>query len=373
MAAMTSTASAGSDSKAVISPIGMAIENPPQPVLGTDGRYHLAYEITIVNQTAKPTVINSVVVRSGAKQIGETLDAADVGALLRVNGSDSSTIPGGGSALLFMDVTYKRAKDKPKRLTHRFNLTFDPGVSNQSIAFTGVSTKVVQQQPLVVEPPLRGKRWVVANGCCSPINVHRGATLAIDGTVHVPERFAIDFVQVQNDLLLFKGPLNQNSSYPYFGDNIHSATGGKVVSTQDNLPEQTPGSLDPNATVQTAGGNHIVVRVDSGHYAFYAHMQPGSLKVKPGDRVRPGQVIGKLGNTGNTDAAHLHFHIMDGPSPLQSNGLPFVYTKFSGSGQGTNVPEIQAGAPLNIDASKLKGKYENRMPLNDQLINFPGS
>lgn len=367
---LVSSASAGPDKTAVISPLGMSIEHAPQPVLGTDNLFHLAYEITIVNQAGKPTVINSVTARSGGKAIGAKLIGPDLGGLLRVNGIDSSTIPAGGSALLFMDVTYKSKKDKPKRLTHSFNLTFDPGASNQNIQFSGVPTSVNQESPLVVQPPLRGKRWIAANGCCNPINAHRGATLSIDGTVHAPERFAIDFVQVQANGLLFNGPLADNNSYPYFGDSIHSATGGKVVHVQDGLKEQTPGSLDPNATVQTAGGNYVVVRVDSEHYAFYAHMQPGSPTVKKGDKVKPGQVLGKLGNTGNTDAAHLHFHIMDGPSPLQSNGLPFVYSKFSGSGLGTNVAEIQAGAPLKIDASKLKGNYVNRMPLGDQVINF---
>lgn len=372
LGALAPVAFAGSDKNAVISPIGMSIENAPQPVLGTDNRYHLAYEITIVNQAPKPTVINSVQARSGGKAIGAKLIGPDLGGLLRINSGDPSTIPGGGSALLFMDVTYKSKKDKPKRLTHSFNLTFDPGVANQNISFTGVPTSVSQASPIVVAPPLRGNRWVVANGCCNPINAHRGATLAIDGTVQAPERFAIDFVQVQKDGLLFNGPLADNKSYPYFGDNIRSATGGKVVTIQDGLPEQTPGSLDPNATVQTAGGNYVVVRVDSKHYAFYAHMQPGSITVKKGDTVKSGEVLGKLGNTGNTDAAHLHFHIMNGPSPLQSNGLPFVFKKFSGSGHGTNVAEIQAGAPLKINASKLKGNYVNRMPLGDQVVNFPG-
>ncbi len=365
-----STASAAS--KAVISPLGFSIANAPQPVRGTDGKFHLAYEITIVNQAPKPTVINSVVARSGGKAIGDKLIGPELGGLLRINSGDPSTIPGGGSALLFMDVTYRKASQKPKRLTHSISLTYDPGATNQIISFSGVPTSVVQSDPIVVEPPLRGPRWVAANGCCNPINAHRGATLAIDGTVDVPERFAIDFVQVQKDLLLFNGPLNQNSSYPYFGDSIHSATGGKVVGTQDGLPEQTPGSLDPNATVQTAGGNYVVVRVDKKHYAFYAHMQPGSLKVKKGDTVKPGQIIGKLGNTGNTDAAHLHFHIMDGPSPLESNGLPFVYDRFTGSGHGSNVAEIQAGAALKIDATKLKGSYRKVMPLGDQVVNFRG-
>ena len=61
-------------------------------------------------------------------------------------------------------------------------------------------------------------------------------------------------------------------------------------------------------------------------------MQPGSLKVEVGDRVRADQVLGLLGNSGNTDAPHLHFHVMDSPSPLLSDGLPFELAAFEGEG-----------------------------------------
>src|SRR4051794_39339030 len=71
------------------------------------------------------------------------------------------------------------------------------------------------------------------------------------------------------------------------------------------------------------GGNHVILSLRNGHYAFYAHLQPGSIRVKPGDRVRRGQVLGLLGNSGNSNATHLHFHIMNGDSWFASEGLPF--------------------------------------------------
>jgi murein DD-endopeptidase MepM/ murein hydrolase activator NlpD len=77
-------------------------------------------------------------------------------------------------------------------------------------------------------------------------------------------------------------------------------------------------------TSETVAGNHIVLDLGGGRYAFYAHFQPGSLKVKVGDRVTRGQVIGLVGNSGNSTEPHLHFHISDGVSPLGSEGLPYV-------------------------------------------------
>ena len=99
-------------------------------------------------------------------------------------------------------------------------------------------------------------------------------------------------------------------------------------------------------------------------------MQPGSLKVKVGDAVKTGQVLGLLGNTGNTDGAHLHFHIMDGPSPLLSNGLPFVFTHFTGEGRVTDGQALQKFEVAPVDTSALTGTHDKEMPLNLEVVAF---
>ena len=80
--------------------------------------------------------------------------------------------------------------------------------------------------------------------------------------------------------------------------------------------------LGPKLTVENVDGNHIVENIGGGVCAFYAHLQKGSLLVKPGDKVKKGDKIAKLGNTGNSNASHMHFHLMNGPSVLGSDGLP---------------------------------------------------
>jgi len=369
--ALAGPAAAGPDADAQIVPLGMTIENPPQAVLGADGNNHLAYEITIVNQTPGEVTIQSVQARTGGQPIGARLEGQSLADLLRVNSGGGPAIPGGGSALLFMDVQYAKNSPRPKRLTHAFTMSLSqPPDPAQSFSFEGVPVRVSKARPLVVAAPLRGPRWVAGNGCCNPINAHRGATLSIDGTVRVPERFAIDWVQLAPSMRLFEGPIDDLASYAYFGDPIHSVAAGRVVAVQDGLPEQTPGSLPEGQTVQTAGGNHVVVKLAPRRYAFYAHMQPGSVRVEVGDRVRAGQVLGLLGNTGNTDAPHLHFHIMDGPSPLQSNGLPFVHTRFTGEGLITDESVLQSGEVVPVDAQALSGPFRKQMPMGLQVVDF---
>ena len=74
------------------------------------------------------------------------------------------------------------------------------------------------------------------------------------------------------------------------------------------------------------------IDLGNGNYAFYAHMIPGSQTVKLGDNVSAGQVIGRLGNSGNSTAPHLHFHVGDAPSPLGTEGVPFVIDEYSDLG-----------------------------------------
>jgi hypothetical protein len=286
--------------------------------------------------------------------------------------------------MLFPDVTLPPDTAFPPTLRHRFSLTVQPAAPAatpgdrdpapphaQRITFVGVPVQVGQRAPVVVAPPLRGGRWLVGNGCCALVTAHRGATLPINGSTYVAERFAIDFVRLDADGRLFTGDKATLTSYPFFGAEIHAVADGTVVATENGMPEQVPGSLPAGATIHDAAGNHVVVDIGDGRFAFYAHLQPGSVRVKPGERVTRGQVLGLLGNSGNTDAPHLHFHVMDGPSPLRANGLPYTFTSFVGNGVVTSEATLWDGAPAPIDAAALAGPHSNELPLNDQLITFP--
>ena len=101
-----------------------------------------------------------------------------------------------------------------------------------------------------------------------------------------------------------------------------------MVAVVDGLPEQVAGNSPIGLPLDQYGGNHIVQDIGGGNYAFYAHLKTDSIEVKPGDQLKTGQVIAALGNSGNTDAPHLHFHVMSTPDWLLSNGVPFVFSSF---------------------------------------------
>jgi murein DD-endopeptidase MepM/ murein hydrolase activator NlpD len=115
----------------------------------------------------------------------------------------------------------------------------------------------------------------------------------------------------------------------------------------------------------------VIIDIGHGHFAFYAHFQPNTLKVHKGDKVRRGQVLALLGNSGNSDAPHLHFGIEDGPLPFASNGLPFVFSSFTTTGTITNpFDDVAAGGTAQIGPARA-GLHHNELPLNDDVITFP--
>jgi murein DD-endopeptidase MepM/ murein hydrolase activator NlpD len=96
------------------------------------------------------------------------------------------------------------------------------------------------------------------------------------------------------------------------------------------MPEEIPGRIP--VAVKGPGdylGNHVVVQIGRRVWAVYAHLQPGSIPVRVGERVTTGQRLGLLGNSGNSTQAHLHFQLSDGPDYLTSTSLPFVFDHYT--------------------------------------------
>jgi murein DD-endopeptidase MepM/ murein hydrolase activator NlpD len=121
-------------------------------------------------------------------------------------------------------------------------------------------------------------------------------------------------------------------------------------------------------TLETVGGNHVIVNLGDSVYAFYAHLQPGSITVHVGDTVRRGQTLGLVGNSGNSTEPHLHFHLSDANSPLGGEGLPYVYTAFEVEGR---VGRLQADKiPWTPFATREPRTLE--MPLENVVVRFPG-
>jgi murein DD-endopeptidase MepM/ murein hydrolase activator NlpD len=142
----------------------------------------------------------------------------------------------------------------------------------------------------------------------------------------------------------------------------------------DGRPEQTPGKYPTNISLDEADGNCVILDLGGGRFAMYAHMQPGSIKVRKGDRVKSGQVIGLVGDSGNSVVPHLHFQVMDAASSLGSNGLPYEIREFLVTGKtgGTKAFDEaeEKGTPLAITALSPVLQVKDAMPLDQLIVSF---
>jgi hypothetical protein len=185
----------------------------------------------------------------------------------------------------------------------------------------------------VIASPLRGKGWMAVNG---PSNTsrHRRAMITLGGRRYIAQRFAIDWVQLGSDGKTFTGDPLKNASYHAYGQNALAVADGVVVEVKDGIAENVP-QAEPAVpiTLETIAGNHVLVDLGGGAVALWAHLQPGSLKVKLGDHVKRGQVLGLVGNSGNSSEPHLHFHVTNGPSNLGAEGVPYAFDAFERDGK----------------------------------------
>jgi murein DD-endopeptidase len=221
---------------------------------------------------------------------------------------------------------------------------------------------------MTIGPPLVGDFWLAANG---PSNAsgHRRTMIAVDGMARIPQRFAADWLQLAPDGTTRSGDANDNKNYLAYGEEAIAIADAVVSAVKDGIPENVPGpaSRAVPITLETVGGNHVILNLGDGVYAFYAHLQPGSLKVNVGDRVRRGQRLGLVGNSGNSTEPHLHFQLSDANSPLGTEGVPYVLSAFEVQGriEGWQGGTFPSWKPLATpEARKLE------MPLANVIVRF---
>jgi murein DD-endopeptidase len=359
--------------------IEFRVPKPPTLAAGDSGSF-LAYELHVTNITPALMQLKRVEVLDGDNLTRSLLALADTGitrVLTRpgsnVLPSQRSNIAGGSRAMVFLWVPLP-ADVRPATVRHR--LTFQPmkvdSVTKQPVAegepqvLEGAVVRVDHGVPRI-DPPLRGE-WVAANGPSNQSG-HRRTQLALGGTVTIPQRFAIDFLQVNDSGITYRGDRSRNENFIAYGMEALAVADGIIVQTKDSIPENTGGPMSRAVpiTLETVGGNHVVLEIGRGQYAFYAHLQPGSLRVRVGDRVKRGQVIGLVGNSGNSTEPHLHFHLVDaiapGTSTLGAEGIPYAFPALEVVGRCVLAASVQCTRTAPIRVS-------DAMPLQNQLVRF---
>ena len=359
-------------------PVEMDVPLTPTP-FKADGKTHLVYELHLTNFSGSELTLSRVEVLNGSgdAQLGQYEGTELTSRLARPgvppSNQDKQRVGAGMRAIVYVWLTIDAQTQVPMTLRHRITASLAaPASAGSETAKTdpievkgeGGEIQVSRTAPVVISPPLRGGEWLAANG---PANAsgHRRALIPVGGKAHIAQRFAIDWVQLREDGQTFTGDKLKNENYRCYGAEALAVADGVVVAVKDGIPQNIPGATSRAVpiTLETVGGNHVILDLGQGRYAFYAHLQPGSLRVKPGDKVRRGQVVGLVGNSGNSTEPHLHFHISNANSPLASEGLPYVLESFEQQGQGWGWKASGKDAAVQ--------KHMLEIPLQNAVVRFP--
>lgn len=361
----------------VLTPLVADVLFPPQAVPGSDGRRHLVYEFGLANASPAATALQKIeVIEADTAKTLFTLDRDDIARRLSIGGrrgAESADLGTGQFGVVFLHVPLNAAAPTPSSLVHRISLRLALPIPVDITEIVG-RTDVSRVAPPVLGPPLIGKGFVAADGCCDTIR-HVRALLPLNGSFALAQRFAIDWEQVDGENRLVKGSLADPKNYTIHGQPVLAVADGRVVSARNDLPEQIPGALPPNLPVAEADGNFVVLDIGGGAYVLYAHLQPGSVLVGAGALVKRGDILGKVGNTGNSQAPHLHLHVMDGPSPLLSNGIPYVFESITVTAvDSAGTPDFDkaeaTGKPLTLTLLTPPRRLHNVLPLDLSVVEF---
>lgn len=356
-------------------PLVYEVRFPPAPVKA-EGTFHLIYELHLANFSRREVTLQKVEILGRAEGAIETYEGDRLSKCLTRPGKpldveNKSVLEGGAQAVLFIMVSFKSRAEVPESLAHRVTAEYLRGEEEKvTLRGEGAPVTVSRKETAVIGPPVRPGVWLAGN--CpgdGPVG-HRLSLQPWNSKLVVNERYAIDFMKLDPEYRMVRGDRSKNANWGSYGEEVVAVADGVITRVKDGIVENTTvGEYAVPNSLESGAGNTIVLDIGQGSYAVYAHLKSASLRVKVGDHVRKGQALAVIGNSGISDAPHLHFHLLDANSVLGGEGLPFVFERFEQLGpfeQPEDRPD-QAWSPSGKSTMRDK-----EMPLGDVVVKFPG-
>ncbi len=302
----------------------------------SNGRTYLTYELYLTNFAARPITLRRVEILDADDSAAAPIAAFEAGqldALMQPIGAQTSAdgssdlhqLGAGRSVVVFLWIALEHGARVPNKLRQR--------VVTAEFVADGAVIATHHTELLVLGPPVTGTNWFADDGPSNDReNHHRRGILVFEGRVLISRRYAIDWQQNQNGTT-FSGEASDNRSYHAYGKPVLAVADGTVVTARDGLPDNVPrhnGEFTPavEITPDTVFGNYIVLDLGGRQFASYLHLQPGSLRVKEGDHVRRGQVLAKIGDSGDAREPHVHFQVQTSSDPLTGEGVPYLIDRY---------------------------------------------
>ena len=342
-----------------------------QVVRGDDGKDHVEYELLVVNAVDQPVTLTSLTVLDpAAKELtrieGPVLVAATQTLLDK---RPVMEIPASAAVSVDVDLIVPPGTAL-ERVTHRLVYSVPAGTSTavfvEPPVIDGPEVVINRRPATVIKPPVKGDGWLSTSACCTP-NVHRDLRVAVNGRrIETPETFAVDWALLKGDRV-YEGDGSRNDQFYVYGADVYVVANGTVVSVQDGKPDATPNKAMTPKTLSDFGGNQVMLEIAPKVYAVYAHLQPGSLRVKVGDTVKVGATLAKIGNTGPSLGPHLHFGLLNRPDLFTGRSLPFVIDSYTLAGRADFKASQGDTVAITPESKQVRSAY----PLYGGIQNFP--
>jgi murein DD-endopeptidase MepM/ murein hydrolase activator NlpD len=316
---------------AAFPPTQLDVRTPLEPtVLPSGGRNYLIYELHLRNFTEEAMHIRRIEViagRAATERALAVVAGTQLNERVRLVGPETQDaqphLAAGQSAVAYLCLAFDAAVPVPEKLRHR--LVLDGATADGPEIDT-------HHTPLkVLGRPLAGENWSADNGP-SIESHHRMGLFVAGGAAQISRRYAFDWKIYQSGRI-YSGDERDVRSYFSYGRDVLAVADGEVVQARDGMPDNIPrtkAGFTPAIpiTMDTVAGNFIVIALGDGQFAQYAHLQPGSLRVKSGDRVKRGEVVARVGGSGDARVPHLHFQVADKPDIFASEGLPYLLDRY---------------------------------------------
>lgn len=364
---------------AILEGVDLIVPVPPTTVR-VAGRTQLVHEVHVTNfLSADVTLARLQVLGSDgqgpaiAEYQGEDLRKRLGRPGLRRDHATPQVIAPGMRAVAYLWIELPEGVDAPRSIRHRMELEVQRPAGPVHVVTEGAAAVVAREAPVVLNPPLRGGPWTAIY---DPLLMggHRTAIYTLDGRARIPARFAIDWIRLGPGGTMETDASSRREDWNGYGAEVLAVADAVVVAAMDDIAENEATPSMPRAPMppENASGNYVSLDLGRGRFAFYEHLKRGSVAVRRGDRVRAGQVIGRLGNSGSSSIGpHLHFHVSDANSLLATEGLPFVFASFRQLGAFASIEALVGGRrwlPVP-DGEATERKLER--PRANAVVQFP--
>jgi hypothetical protein len=355
----------------------------------TDGKVHLTYELVLTNVAHAPVRVDRIELHDAASAalVPGTTGRVDLTPLQVGTGAEGVSDPGAGNTsvtiaptttyIAWLDVVFPQRSAVPATIEHFVSGAVLPAnAPPASVQMRLGRLDPGTDGPIVVGAPVPAGTWYMSEGCCADDTHHRRGIEPVNGELEFPQRYAIDLFKLDDEHRTWVGDPSNLGSYLSYRQPILSAAAGTVVAAQDGLANSAEIPKPTNlASVKETVGNHVIVQISDGVYVLYAHMDPGSVAVRVGDRVTRGQELGLIGNSGISTTPHLHFQILSTPTYFPADSKPYVFDSFTLLGR---IPVrlwdddlgLQPTGALPFEAANPSSARTNELPLDRDVIKF---